>query len=73
MSDGASATERTAGSLSYCLESSQENQLYRKEKQTCPGEATKVSSLFVIATEHSLTLTMDPNFWTKEEFSGKFC
>lgn len=37
------------------------------------GEGTKVSSLFVIATEWSLTLTLEPSLWRKEEFSGKIC
>lgn len=37
------------------------------------GEGTKVSSVFVIATEWRLTQTLEPNFWRKEEFSGKNC
>lgn len=37
------------------------------------GAAIKVSSFFVITTEQSLILTSKPTFWTKGEFSGKFC
>ena len=37
------------------------------------GAAIKVSGFFVITTEQSLILTSKPTFWTKGEFSGKFC
>ena len=35
--------------------------------------AIKVSGFFAITTEQSLILTSNPTFWTKGEFSGKFC